>query len=433
MGFFVPILSAILTSEKSGVVMDGYFLDLEVIAPSCFMNVMKGGLLPKNGMVWELTNEMKPVDLYCYFYVKYGSPNGLLTLLKKDTSDNLIHWDWNFATNDGLISVMGMNFRTEIAFKGDFKDKGLTKDMFISQIKTDMGKYGKKITEFRKEIETWTQFTNPYHRIKRAVDQNFKQLDSLDVNPERDRLNHPRNADDSYEMEESWRSLSTKYSSAVGLVFGLRAMLPVLAESFVNLVFFVLARPEIKSNDRLFKSLIRQNIDIRVQTLHLHCLGFKSAVDYSAKECKAFHSLMNERNDLLHGNVEVSKLAIGDIYFHGNTPLFKQYDDFWSITIGASMESVRFAMIHSDYSAIEEFIEYVVQQLDEEVSEQIRFIVEQSLMGINAKTGRLGFLLPEGIADFRASAQDPGKKEQRADLTDGDKPVEPLSDHTPVD
>lgn len=413
--------------------MEDYFLDLEVVAPGCFMNIMKGGLLPNNGMVWELTNEMKPVDLYCYFYAKYGSPNGLLTLLKKDTSDNLIHWDWNFATSDGLISVMGMNFRTEIAFKGNFKDKGLTKDMFISQIKTDMGKCGKKITEFRKEIETWTQFTNPYHRIKRAVDQNFKQLDSLDVDPERDRLKHPRNSVDAHELEGAWCALSTKYSAAIGLVFGLRAMLPVLAESFVNLVFFVLARPEIKSNDRLFKSLIRQNIDIRIQTLHLHCVGFKSPVDYSSSECKALHSLMNERNDLLHGNVEVSKLAVGDIYFHGNTPLFKQYDDFWSITIGASMESVRFSMIYSDYAAVDGFIEYVIQQLDDKVSEHIRFILEQSLMGINAKTGRLGFLIPEGIADIRASATDPKKSAQGEDLTEKGEPGKPIPDGTPVE
>ncbi|SFW78637.1 hypothetical protein [Pseudomonas sp. NFACC04-2] len=413
--------------------MEDYFLDMEIVAPGCFMNIMKGGLLPSNGMIWEFTNEMKPVDLYCYLHAKYGHPNGLMTLLKKNTSDNLIHWDWNFATSDGLISIMGMNFRTEVALKGNFKDKGLTKDMFISQIKTDMGKYGKKITEFRKEIETWTQFTNPYHRIKRAVDQNFKQLDSLDVDPERDRLKHPRNSGDAHELEESWRTLRTKYSAAVGLVFGLRAMLPVLAESFVNLVFFVLARPEIKSNDRLFKSLIRQNIDIRVQTLHLHCLGFKSAVDYSSSECKAFHSLMNERNDLLHGNVEVSKLAVGDIYFHGNTPLFKRYDDFWSITIGASMESVRFGMIHSDYSAIEGFIEYIIQQLDDKIAGQIRFIVEQSLMGINTKTGRLGFLLPESIADFRASATDPRSSAPGEGRTDEGEPWEPIPDVTPAE
>ncbi|MBV1806420.1 hypothetical protein [Pseudomonas viridiflava] len=403
---FVAVSNVGLVKD-CGAVMEDFFLSLETVAPGCFMNILKGGLLPKNGMVWQLTNEMKPVDLYCYLHAKFGSPNGLMSLVKIDSSDNLIHWDWNFVTEYGLISVMGLNFRTEIVFNGDFKDKGLTKDMFIGQVKGDMAKYGKKITDFRKGIETWTQFINPYHRIKRAVDQNFIQLDLLDVDPERDRLKHPKNSADSKELEESWRLTGAKYSAAVGLVFGLRAMLPVLAESFVNLIFFILARPEIKSNSRLFNSLIRQNIDIRIQTLHLHCLGFKAAVDYSSEECKAFNSLMNERNDLLHGNVEVNKLAIGDVYFHGNTPLFKQYDDFWSITIGVSMDSVRFADIHQDYSSVERFIEYVMFCLDADTAEHIRLIVEQSLMGINSKTGKLGFLLPENIADFTVVTDPP--------------------------
>lgn len=397
--------------------MKDFFINLEVLHPKCIINIVKGGLLSSNGMKWEFTNEIKAVDLYCYFHSKYGKPNGLLNFAKSDTSDNLIHWGWAFATEHGLLSILGMNFRTEVLLRGDYQGKGITKEMFLSQIKSDMGKYGKAISAFRKNIETWTQFVNPYQRIKKAVDQNFAQLDALDVDPQRDRIHHPKNSQDTIGFESTWRATSARYSAAVGLVFGLRAMLPVMAESFVNLLFYLRARPEIKSNPTLFKRMNRLNIDIRIQTLHLNCIGFKKPIDYSSPECKAFNSIINERNDLLHGNVEVNKLSIGEIYFHDKTPLFKQYDDFWSLTIGTSMDSVRFATIREDFQAIETFIEHVIQHLDETAEEEVRFALDQSLLGENNKTGGIGFLLPENMADFhlKFKSDDTDPSEQKAD------------------
>ncbi|WJD63097.1 hypothetical protein [Pseudomonas kurunegalensis] len=380
--------------------MEDFFVNLEVMHPKCIINVVKGGLLPKKGMKWEFTNEIKAVDLYCYFHGKYGPPNGLLNIFKSPSSDNLIHWEWTFATEYGLLSILGMNFRTEVMFRGDYPEDLLTKEMFLSQIKSDMKNHGKSISAFRKNIETWTQFVNPYHRIRKAVDQNFIQLEALDIDPQRDRIHHPRNSQDTVGFEDRWRAISARYSAAVGLVFGLRAMLPVMAESFVNLLFFMRAREEIKSNPVLFQRMNRLNLDIRIQTLHLNCNGFKKPIDYSSPECKAFSTLINERNGLLHGNVEVDKLSVGDIYFHENTPLFKQYDDFWSLTIGTSMQSVRFATIREDFQAIENFIEHVIQHLDESAEEEIRFATQHSLLGENTKTGKVGILLPEGMADF---------------------------------
>lgn len=386
--------------------MEGFFTELELVHPTCILNIVKGGLLSSNGMKWVLINEVKAVDLYCYFYAKYGQPNGLLNFAKSPTSDNLIHWEWTFATEYGLLSVLGTNFRTEIMLRGDYVGKGLTKEMFISQIKFDMKNHGKAISDFRKNVETWKQFVNPYYRIKSAVDQNFLQLDALDIQPERDRIHHPSGSEDTVRFEERWRTTSARYSAAVGLVFGLRAMLPVMAESFINLLYFMRAKTEIKSNLTLFKRMNRLNLDIRIQTLHLNCNGFTKPIDFTSPECKAFNSLINERNDLLHGNVEVNKLAVGDIYFHENTPLFKQYDDFWSLTIGANLDSVRFETIRGDFKAVEDFIEHVIQHLDATTEEEIRFALKNSLLGENTKTGEVGFLLPESMADFHLRSAD---------------------------
>lgn len=381
--------------------MEDYFLNQEAISPSCLMKILQGDQLPSEGEIWEFTNEIKPLDLYCYLYAKYGPPNGLQSILRSDDSDNLIHWEWALAGEFGIIMIQGQNFRSEVLLKGHFKDKGLTVDDFISQIKSDIGSQGKKISELRKNLEKWTQFVNPYKRIESAVNQHFSKLNELSIDPKKDKVPHPTTEAEWMTYGDRLSSESDKYSYAMGLAFGLRSMLPVLAESFINLLLFILCRPDIKKNERLFQNIIRQPIDIRVQSLHINCVGFESDLDYSSNECKKFHTLMNDRNDLLHGNVEVNKLSIGDVYFDKNVPLFIQYEDFWDKSIGVSLQSVKFSKIHTDKDVVNDFTKYILSKLKPDVKDQVEIIMEKGQLGFNHKTGRIGILFPERMVDFR--------------------------------
>lgn len=384
--------------------MKEYFLNLEAVHTSCIPNIIGGGLLPKGGCIWEFTNEIKPIDLYCYLFAKYGQPNGLLSLVRSDDSDNLIQWEWTLAGKFGLTSIQGHNFRTEVHLTGGFGDKGLTLDMFISQIKSDIGNYGKAMSNLRSDLEKWTQFVNPYHRIFSAVQQHFKKLDELNLIPEKDKVPQPKSVDDMHEFSKRWQETTDKYNYAIGLAFGLRSMLPVLAESFVNLVIFLLCKPEIKTNERLFQNTLRQPIDIRIQSLFLNCIGFSDSIDYAANQCKRFHSIMNDRNDLLHGNIEINKLSFGDVYFNNTVPVFIQYEDFWDKSIGVSMNSVKLDELKNDLKIVNDFIEYILSKMHSEVSNQIKNIMTQSQLGFNKKTGRVGVLFPEHLADFRLTA-----------------------------
>lgn len=381
--------------------MEDFFLNLKAIHPGELVKILRSDTPPKCRLIWEFKNEIKPIDLYCYLYAKYGAPNGIQNFLRSDDSDNLIHWEWALSSDFGVILIQGHNFRSEILLIGDFEHKNLSLQMFIEQIKPDIGNYGKQIKEIREKLEKWTQFVNPFHRIESAVNQHLKKIEDLNLNIDLDRISQPMNSDEMKTSGDRWNAVSEKYSYAVGLVFGLRSMLPVLAESFVNLVLFILSKPEIKQNDRLFQNTLRQQIDIRIQSLHLNCTGFKNPVDYTAEECKKLHTLMNERNDLLHGNVEVNKLSIGDIFFSGNVPLFIQYEDFWDKSIGVSLNSVKFDSIQDDYSVVIKFIKYILEQLDPKTKEFITMVLDKRKLGYNKKTGKIGILLPEHLVDFR--------------------------------
>lgn len=388
--------------------MEKFFLELQKINPLDIVELLNKRKLnssSKKGEIWEITNETKPIDLFCYLSAKYGDPNGILTLLKNDDSDNLIHWDWMLDSPKGLVYIQGHNFRTEIHVSGEVIESGLNKFDFISQIKADFKNYGQGISITKKSLEKWTEFINPYYRIKSTIEQSFIKLNELNLNLKQDRidLKTTQNQFEFEEVKEKWTETLQKYDFAVGQVFGLRAMLPVMAESFVNFLLFILTKPEVKLNERLYQTTIRQPIDIRVQSLHLNCNGFSSNVDYTAEECKKFHTLMNERNDLLHGNVNINKQAFGSVYFDNKMPIFEEYEDFWEKSIGISIRTMNIASIYDEYEVVKNFINYILSKLDIKIRPQIEHLLNTARLGFNEKTKRVGILFPPYLVNMRVS------------------------------
>src|ERR1700675_2069273 len=141
----------------------------EYLDPKVVLELMTSTDRPKGGQIWALTNEIRPVDLYCYLGSRFGSPNGFQNFLRRDDSDNLIHWEWTFRCAHGLLSFLGMNFRTEIQLIGDFLLEEADKEEFVQQIKADFANYGAKMSQLRKaRLEDWIEFANPYQRLRRA-------------------------------------------------------------------------------------------------------------------------------------------------------------------------------------------------------------------------------------------------------------------------
>lgn len=378
------------------------FLGLEYLSHQCLNNILFGGGLPENHNVIEVKDEIKPIDIYCYLYSKYGKPNGLQNLARSDDSDNLIHWEWAFAWEHGLVLIQGHNFRTEVHFRGPAIIDDIDRSRFINDVKGDFKNFGKQMSERRKELEKWMQFFNPFYRISSSVDQHFHRLEELNIDLENDRISQPETKGEWDEYPSKMMEAIEKYSFATGLAYGLRSMLPVMGESFVNFILFILCKPEIKSNKRVFDSIIRQPIDLRVQLLHLHCNGFAKPIDYKSSQCSSFHSIMNHRNIILHGNVNLDEQVFGDVYFDGTVPIFDSYKDFWERSIDVSLFSVKFESIYDDKKSIDLFIDYVLGCLKPEVKDAVEFMLKSSQLGYNEKNLKSGVLFANWIPDFRA-------------------------------
>ncbi|TOO97032.1 hypothetical protein, partial [Vibrio parahaemolyticus] len=90
-------------------------------------------------------------------------------------------------------------------------------------------------------------------------------------------------------------------------------------------------------------------------------------------------------------------------YFNGTVPLFIQYEDFWDKSIGVSMSSVKFDSIKDDYNVVDDFIRYILSKMNAQISKQLEAIMDKGQLGFNKKTGRVGVLFPEHLADFRVA------------------------------
>jgi hypothetical protein len=381
---------------------------LQALHPKCIFEMFAAGELSKRKFTFEINNEIKPVDLYSYLYARFGAPNGMQNFLRKDDSDNLIHWEWTLAEKRGLISLLGLNFRTEIHFSGDFKPDDIDKEHLIKTIKGDFQSYGKQISESRKALlEKWIEFVNPYQRINSAVEKLTGELEALNLSDE-EGLDFDLFGQAG--AKEIWEGVSAKFNRGFGLCFGIRAMLPILAEAFVNLLLFVLCRPDIKADNRLYENILRQPIDVRIKSLHINCVGFSKAVDYGSEVCGRYHSIVNERNDLLHGNVVIEKLAFGEVYFNGKIPVFSEYKSMWEKSLGVGLKAAGLSRIKEEHQAVTQLISYILSCIKPEIRDDIQRILETHNLGFMPETGRIGILFPDYLVDFRIGGKAPEEK-----------------------
>jgi hypothetical protein len=394
------------------------FVD-ELSAPptTTLIERMSGGGRPKAHRVIEVRNELRPADLFCYLGSRFGPPNGVQNLLRADDSDNLIHWEWALQHGDGLLLFQGHNFRTEIHVL-ELEPWAASDDgVLIEGIRADFARHGSDMGKVRKMLESWTEFVNPYQRIRRSVRKLLTEFDALDLKLDTRDLEQrwvsPSTLVEAQAERDAWSETTRRYSLGLGLCFGIRSMLPVLAESFVNLLLYILMKSELKADDRLRENIFRQPIDVRIKSLALNCQGFVTAPDYSNDTCKRYHSLVNERNDLLHGNVVIDKLKFNDVYFLGKVPVFKEYRTLWQRSVGVEAHAVGLSAVHAELAIVDGLVDYLLSCLHPETRDVVAMLAETYELGLNTTNQRVGILFPAWLADFRASAA-PGPPEGKS-------------------
>ncbi len=242
-------------------------------------------------------------------------------------------------------------------------------------------------------MEHWSLFINPFARIEHILQDYIRKLEKLNLEePVESPSMHKADFERYKKQLKRW---TKNIDTAASIGTTIRMLCPILAESFVNLILLLFRKEEYVNDERLYDNLLRQQIDIRVKTLHMHCTCFPKQLDSQSSAFKNFHSLMNRRNDFLHGNIDPKKLAAEDVLFDQRfIPLFDRDEGVIKKMMRNYCTGVEPSKAIADFQVVSDFIELTLMAMDDFSLKFFVQLLDDRMPGINKKTKRLGVLFP---------------------------------------
>lgn len=355
----------------------------------------KQGLRQIRPSALSVRRHLSPVDVYCYLKARFGEPNGFQNFLRKDDSDNLIHWDFNLKAGDEDVYICGMSREIHFLISARMTDEDWCD--LIRGVKADYKRVGKEKSAILKSLEHWVIFPNKFVEIASVcadlhakIAENVGGFRTYQV---------PTATKKALRKERAVLEHLTKRASIVHRSsLQLSLLTPVLAEAFINMLVLTLCRPEIRNNKRQFDAFIRSHIDTKVFDLFYKCLGFVRAMDQNTESFKNFKRVMDRRNNAIHGNCDPEGEQIELVYFDGTRPLFKEPGHHIGKFLEALERQYQPEVVIEDYENIHRFLNDLLACLDPNQREWVRRVVEDRYPGYDIRRQKMGALFPDHVA-----------------------------------
>ena len=131
---------------------------------------------------------LSPVDVYCYLKARFGEPNGLQNRLRRDTSDNLFHWDFNLKADCEDVYISGTNREVHLHLSEGLANEDWPK--LIRAIKSDYARVGEAKSAIMRSLEKWVIFPNRFVAaatvaadLHRAICKSTKTISPTGIGP----------------------------------------------------------------------------------------------------------------------------------------------------------------------------------------------------------------------------------------------------------
>jgi hypothetical protein len=347
-----------------------------------------------------------PVDLYAYLKWRFGSPNGFAMALRAPSVDNLIHWNYTVQVSDFVLDILGLTSRTELVTSATVVPDSVWNEL-ESRLVEEVSTHRREIGETKRDFEHWNLFVNPYQRLARIVSRYESRLGEI-VLPSVEPLSIPSTAKRVERFQEELQSALDLYEEAAGLCVSLQMIAPVMGEAAINFILMLMAKPDIKADQRLKDDFARRAIDVRIKTLHLSCDGFAKPVDANDEIVKDFLRLMNRRNDSLHGNVNPARSSGGEIMFDYRTiPLPSEHLDIAQAAISSAFADLSIDDSLADTATARHFVEFMLSCIDSTHQPAVREAIGTLQLGYRPEEDRIGVILPHVVADMIPGLDDP--------------------------
>lgn len=351
------------------------------------------GRRKRRGSSLAVREQLTPLDVFCYLKARFGEPNGFQNFLRKDDSDNWIHWDFQLKAGDEDVYICGMSREIHFVMLASLTDADW-RDLVLG-IKSDFRRVGKDKGSVLKSLEHWVVFPNRYMAIASVcADLHSDIMDNIG-GPRTYKT--PGGGAKLRAREAVYRKLHERARLVHRSALELSLLTPVLAEAFINMVVLMLCKPEIRANKRQFDAFIRSQIDTKLFDLAFKCNGFASPIDHNSEDFKNFKRVMDRRNNTIHGNCDPEREQLEEVYFEGTRPLFKVGGD----NIGRFLENLERQYdpenVITDYGHTHQFLAYLVSRLKADLQEAFNRVIEDPYPGYDLTRMKMGSLFPEHV------------------------------------
>jgi hypothetical protein len=340
-----------------------------------------------------------PVDIYCYLRARFGEPNGLQTqLARKDTSDNLFLWDFNLKAEDEDVYICGTYREVHFMVSEALSDADWPK--LIARIKKDYRRVSKEKSQVFKSLERWVIFPNRYMQIAKLCADLHKELSSILANNSISSMQSMSASKFQNAIINEPKTRRAMVRRATKLFQGcleLSLLTPVFAEAFINMSILILCKKEIKDNRRQFDAFIRSQIDVKIFDLPYKCNSFVKAIDHESPEFKTFKSIMDNRNNTIHGNVDPERERLETLYFEGKRPLFEEPGDHLLKYFQALEQQLDAKTVIKNYENTHAFLLSIGECLDPAIRNGFWQVMETTYPGYELDRKILGVLLPDRV------------------------------------
>lgn len=339
----------------------------------------------------EFALSISTFDLYSYLKCRFGNPNGFIMELKnRDSSDNLIHWGFELVDGDYYIHIFGMKSHVQIIYAGRVELHDNDWKAFLTELKESFKLYKSDIQKVKNSLEEWNLTFNPYTRI----DYRVRYLEHS--------ITHIRSMMDGAETRKDhkkWFSknsgdLISQFNDFCDACFMLNLLIPLKAESFVNVIFFILARDEVKKDAKVYERIVRTNIDIKITLMHLYCLGFKKKIDPEHEIFKDFMKVYAKRNDSIHGNFRPVQDSYDVVYFDKTIPVFKKQEKPLKSVFSKHLKGNEPDFVLNNLKKVRDFQEWLLECVRDDIKENLLHALKMDELGWDKKREKLGILFP---------------------------------------
>jgi hypothetical protein len=247
----------------------------------------------------------------------------------------------------------------------------------------------------RRQFEEWHLFVNPHQVLRTKLERQVARLRELDL----ENVPVPANPRSGEELPGSQVELAkarAAYEEAMALCVDIQLSAPVFAESAVDLLTHLLAKPEVRNDRRLFDDQRKRDIDVRVRSLHLICDGFATRIEGTEESFKEFMRLYGRRNNRLHGNVNPTASTGPPLYFdHRFIPLFAGQQGFAELALTHALADVKPEVAMRDWEVAQGFVALLLSKLEPSLRQGAGTALRQQQLGYRPKTRSIGVVLPQ--------------------------------------